>query len=85
MRTANLAAASSWSTAARPWTSPSCSSGCRGCARLYPGDLIFTGTPSGVGNARTPKRFLRPGEVLVSELEGVGRLAQRFAAAPDGR
>ncbi|MCP9951209.1 fumarylacetoacetate hydrolase family protein [Actinomadura madurae] len=27
--------------------------------RLYPGDLIFTGTPSGVGNARTPKRFLR--------------------------
>ncbi|MCP9967981.1 fumarylacetoacetate hydrolase family protein [Actinomadura madurae] len=53
--------------------------------RLYPGDLIFTGTPSGVGNARTPKRFLRPGEVLVSELEGVGRLAQRFAAAPDGR
>lgn len=53
--------------------------------RLYPGDLIFTGTPSGVGNARTPKRFLRLGEVLVSELEGVGRLAQRFAAAPDGR
>ncbi|SPT51619.1 MULTISPECIES: fumarylacetoacetate hydrolase family protein [Actinomadura] len=53
--------------------------------RLYPGDLIFTGTPSGVGNARTPKRFLRPGEVLVSELEGVGRLTQRFAAAPDGR
>jgi 2-keto-4-pentenoate hydratase/2-oxohepta-3-ene-1,7-dioic acid hydratase in catechol pathway len=48
--------------------------------RLFPGDLIFTGTPSGVGNARSPKRFLRPGEVLVSELEGVGRLTQRFAA-----
>lgn len=49
--------------------------------RLFPGDLVFTGTPSGVGNARTPKRFIRPGEVLVSELEGVGRLTQRFVAA----
>ena len=49
--------------------------------RLFPGDLIFTGTPSGVGNARTPKRFLRPGEELVSELEGVGALTQRFVAA----
>jgi 2-keto-4-pentenoate hydratase/2-oxohepta-3-ene-1,7-dioic acid hydratase in catechol pathway len=52
--------------------------------RLYPGDLIFTGTPSGVGNARSPKRFLRPGEVLVSELEGVGRLTQRFVARSGG-
>ncbi|TDD79784.1 FAA hydrolase family protein [Actinomadura darangshiensis] len=52
--------------------------------RLFPGDLVFTGTPAGVGNARSPKRFLRPGEVLVSELEGVGRLTQRFTAAPDG-
>ncbi|NKZ02243.1 fumarylacetoacetate hydrolase family protein [Actinomadura latina] len=48
--------------------------------RLFPGDLVFTGTPSGVGNARTPKRFIRPGDVLVSELEGVGRLTQRFVA-----
>ncbi|WP_067458442.1 fumarylacetoacetate hydrolase family protein [Actinomadura macra] len=48
--------------------------------RLFPGDLIFTGTPPGVGNARTPKRFVRPGEVLVSELEGVGRIIQRFVA-----
>lgn len=51
--------------------------------RLAPGDLIFTGTPPGVGNARTPKRFIRPGEVLVSELEGVGRITQRFVAAND--
>jgi 2-keto-4-pentenoate hydratase/2-oxohepta-3-ene-1,7-dioic acid hydratase in catechol pathway len=49
--------------------------------RLFPGDLVFTGTPAGVGNARSPKRFIRPGEVLVSELEGVGRLTQRFVAA----
>lgn len=49
--------------------------------RLLPGDLVFTGTPPGVGNARTPKRFVRPGEVLVSELEGVGSITQRFVAA----
>ncbi|SEG75315.1 2-keto-4-pentenoate hydratase/2-oxohepta-3-ene-1,7-dioic acid hydratase (catechol pathway) [Thermomonospora echinospora] len=52
--------------------------------RLYPGDLIFTGTPPGVGNARSPKRFLRPGEVLVSELEGVGSITQRFTAPRHG-
>ncbi len=48
---------------------------------LLPGDLIFTGTPSGVGNARDPKRFLRPGEELVSEIEGVGRIRTRFRPA----
>lgn len=45
---------------------------------LRPGDLIFTGTPSGVGNARTPKRFLAPGDVLRSEIEGIGTLEQTF-------
>jgi 2,4-didehydro-3-deoxy-L-rhamnonate hydrolase len=40
---------------------------------LYPGDLVFTGTPKGVGMGRTPKRFLVPG-TLVSSLEGVGDL-----------
>ncbi len=46
---------------------------------LYPGDLIFTGTPAGVGNAREPQRFLQPGETLVSTVEGVGSLTTRFA------
>jgi 2-keto-4-pentenoate hydratase/2-oxohepta-3-ene-1,7-dioic acid hydratase in catechol pathway len=46
---------------------------------LWPGDLIFTGTPGGVGNRRTPPRFLRPGETLVSRLEGVGEIRQIFA------
>lgn len=46
---------------------------------LSPGDLIFTGTPAGVGNARTPKRFLHAGEVLVSEIEGIGTLTTRFS------
>ncbi|MEU4222198.1 fumarylacetoacetate hydrolase family protein [Actinoplanes sp. NPDC026623] len=47
---------------------------------LLPGDLIFTGTPGGVGNRRTPPRFLRPGETLISRLEGVGELRQTFVA-----
>jgi len=40
---------------------------------LYPGDLIFTGTPKGVGMGRDPKRFLVPG-TLVSSVEGIGDL-----------
>ncbi|MTD53248.1 fumarylacetoacetate hydrolase family protein [Amycolatopsis pithecellobii] len=45
---------------------------------LYPGDVIFTGTPSGVGAGRTPQRFLRPGDELSSWVEGIGELKQRF-------
>jgi acylpyruvate hydrolase len=41
---------------------------------LEPGDVIATGTPSGVGVARTPPRWLRAGEVVEVELSGVGRL-----------
>jgi acylpyruvate hydrolase len=44
---------------------------------LRPGDLIATGTPGGVGMAREPKRFLRPGEILRSEIEGIGVLVNR--------
>ncbi|WP_205473574.1 fumarylacetoacetate hydrolase family protein [Nocardioides sp. SYSU D00038] len=40
---------------------------------LYPGDLIFTGTPCGVGMGREPKRFLVPG-TLTSSIEGIGEL-----------
>ncbi|HEY8319441.1 MAG TPA: fumarylacetoacetate hydrolase family protein [Amnibacterium sp.] len=47
---------------------------------LRPGDLIFTGTPSGVGLGRTPQRFLQPGQVLVTEIEGVGSIRQTFTA-----
>lgn len=45
-----------------------------GSLTLYPGDLIFTGTPKGVGMGRTPKRFLVPG-TLVSSVEGIGDLS----------
>ncbi|MGE4164133.1 MAG: fumarylacetoacetate hydrolase family protein [Vicinamibacterales bacterium] len=48
---------------------------------LLPGDLIFTGTPSGVGVARKPQRFIQPGEVLVSTIEGLGDIRQDFVAA----
>jgi len=42
-----------------------------------PGDLISTGTPGGVGAARDPQRFLRPGEVLRTWVEGIGELVNR--------
>lgn len=47
---------------------------------LEPGDLIFTGTPSGVGVARTPPRFLQDGDVVVSGVEGVGTITNRARA-----
>lgn len=50
---------------------------------LLPGDLIFTGTPPGIGAARKPPRFLAPGDVLVTEIEGIGRITQRFVRAAD--
>ena len=51
-------------------------------ARLLPGDIIFTGTPSGVGMGRNPQRWLAPGDELTSTIEGIGQLRQRFVAAP---
>ena len=50
---------------------------------LRPGDLVFTGTSSGVGFARSPKRFLSPGQQLVSEIEGVGTLRTQLAASAE--
>jgi 2-keto-4-pentenoate hydratase/2-oxohepta-3-ene-1,7-dioic acid hydratase in catechol pathway len=47
---------------------------------LLPGDLIFTGTPEGVGYARKPPRFLHPGDVLTSTIEGIGDLVTRCTA-----
>ncbi len=53
---------------------------------LEPGDVIATGTPSGVGYARTPPVFMRPGDVTEIEIEGIGILtnvvAERAATAP---
>ena len=48
---------------------------------LLPGDVLFTGTPAGVGLGRTPQRFLAAGDELVSYVTGVGELRQRFVEA----
>jgi 2-keto-4-pentenoate hydratase/2-oxohepta-3-ene-1,7-dioic acid hydratase in catechol pathway len=42
---------------------------------LLPGDVIATGTPSGIGAARTPPRFLRPGDTVVISIDDVTELA----------
>ena len=47
---------------------------------LLPGDVIFTGTPAGVGLGRDPQRWLGPGDELVSYIEGIGELRHRFVA-----
>jgi len=50
---------------------------------LLPGDLIFTGTPSGVGLGRRPQRWLAPGDVLTSYIEGIGEMSHRFVASAE--
>lgn len=47
-------------------------------AALEPGDLILTGTPSGIGFRREPPLMLGPGDVVSVEVEGVGRIENRF-------
>ncbi|SDU52084.1 fumarylacetoacetate hydrolase family protein [Jiangella alkaliphila] len=42
---------------------------------LHPGDVLLTGTPSGVGDARTPPEYLVPGDEVVAQVEGIGPLA----------
>jgi 2-keto-4-pentenoate hydratase/2-oxohepta-3-ene-1,7-dioic acid hydratase in catechol pathway len=47
---------------------------------LEPGDIISTGTPPGVGFARKPPEFLKPGDLLETEIEGIGRLQNRIGS-----
>jgi 2-keto-4-pentenoate hydratase/2-oxohepta-3-ene-1,7-dioic acid hydratase in catechol pathway len=47
---------------------------------LEPGDLIFTGTPAGVGSTRSPRRYLREGDEIRSTIEGLGTLVNRCVA-----
>ena len=44
------------------------------CMTLEPGDVVITGTPAGVGYARTPPVFMKPGDICEIEVEGVGIL-----------
>lgn len=48
---------------------------------LPPGAVIATGTPDGVGFARKPPEFLKPGDVMESEVQGIGLLRNRFVSA----
>ncbi len=50
---------------------------------LLPGTLILTGTPEGVGFARTPPVFLRDGDVIEVEIDGIGTLRNRVAHATE--
>jgi 2-keto-4-pentenoate hydratase/2-oxohepta-3-ene-1,7-dioic acid hydratase in catechol pathway len=47
---------------------------------LHPGDIIISGTPSGVGAARTPPVFMQPGDVCEVSIEGIGTLSNPIAA-----
>ncbi len=49
---------------------------------LLPGDLIFTGTPSGIGWARKPPELLQVGDELVTWIEGIGEMRHQFVAPP---
>ncbi len=55
---------------------------------LEPGDLVITGTPSGVGVFREPPVFLLPGDLVRVEVEGIGSVANPIVdedgTAPDG-
>ena len=51
---------------------------------LKPGDLIATGTPGGVGNARKPPVYLHPGNVLRTWIEGLGECVNHCAADKTG-
>jgi 2-keto-4-pentenoate hydratase/2-oxohepta-3-ene-1,7-dioic acid hydratase in catechol pathway len=52
-----------------------------GVLPLLPGDLIFTGTPSGVGFVREPQRLLGPGDQLVTYIEGIGEMSHCFSGS----
>ncbi|PXY23759.1 fumarylacetoacetate hydrolase [Prauserella coralliicola] len=45
---------------------------------LHPGDLIFTGTPAGVGMGRTPRRYLAAGDVVRTSIDGIGEMRHVF-------
>jgi 2-keto-4-pentenoate hydratase/2-oxohepta-3-ene-1,7-dioic acid hydratase in catechol pathway len=52
-----------------------------GVLPLLPGDVIWTGTPAGIGAVRQPPVFLQPGDVLETWVEGVGIIRNRFVEA----
>ena len=49
---------------------------------LYPGDVISSGTPDGVGAGRKPAEFLKPGDIVTIEIDGIGTLRTPMRANP---
>ncbi|MFI0485426.1 fumarylacetoacetate hydrolase family protein [Actinomadura sp. 9N215] len=49
---------------------------------LRPGDVLLTGTPAGVGWAADPPGFLRPGDIVTCEIDGLGHIANRVVLDP---
>ena len=45
---------------------------------IHAGDVLLTGTPAGVGNARTPQLFLKQGDEVIVRSEPLGELRNRF-------
>lgn len=52
---------------------------------LYPGDLIFTGTPCGVGCFRKPQLWLKDGDVVTCTIEGIGSITNAVSTAPESK
>lgn len=62
------------------WSVPELVARISSVCELRAGDLIFTGTPSGIGNRRNPPLYLRPGDSLISRIAGLGELSNSFIA-----
>ena len=56
---------------------------CSAFTPLSPGDVIVSGTPGGVGAARKPPLFMKEGDRVEVEIEGIGRLRNRVMRARD--
>jgi 2,4-didehydro-3-deoxy-L-rhamnonate hydrolase len=52
---------------------------------LEPGDVIFTGTPAGVGMVRQPPRFLGPDDELITYVKGIGEMRHTFKSSREGQ
>lgn len=71
-----------WTTADMIFDVPTLIEFLSGSTTLLPGTVILTGTPHGVGMAQTPPRWLRPGDVVTVEIEGIGSLTNPVDLEP---
>ena len=69
-----------WSTRDMIFDVPALIEFLSGSTTLQPGTVILTGTPHGVGFARTPPRFLQPGDSITIQIEGIGQLTNPVQA-----